>query len=189
MTSGFYFILWIALDRTSGFHFNCGCYLIGQICDKWILIVDILIACVRSGFYFNCGCYLIGQMWQMDFNCWYFDSWCEKWILVQLLIFWYKYYHSMVELPLMYTELYDRSLIVDLFLIPASPPQLVKKRAWYVLFCAYKRSHAANWKDTPWSISSGFPLSLSDWFIIFPMPRNNCKLNVLRASLNKIFPS
>ena len=71
---------WQKMLTICEFHFNCGWFLIGQICDKWILIVDVLIAFVRSGFHLNCGCYLIGQMWQMDFNCWYFDSWSEKWI-------------------------------------------------------------------------------------------------------------
>ena len=40
---------------------------------------------------------------------------------------------------------------IELFLIPASAPRLVKQRLWYVLSClwddAYKRTLAANWKE------------------------------------------
>ena len=40
---------------------------------------------------------------------------------------------------------------IELFLIPASAPPLVKQRLWYVLSClwddAYQRTLAANWKE------------------------------------------
>ena len=40
---------------------------------------------------------------------------------------------------------------IELFLVPASAPRLVKPRPWYVLSClwddAYKRTHAANRKE------------------------------------------
>ena len=40
---------------------------------------------------------------------------------------------------------------IELFLVPASAPQLVKQRPWYVLSClwdgAYKRTLAANRKE------------------------------------------
>ena len=40
---------------------------------------------------------------------------------------------------------------IELFLVPASAPRLVKKRPWYVLSClwndAYKRTFAANQKE------------------------------------------
>ena len=40
---------------------------------------------------------------------------------------------------------------IELFLVPASAPQLVYQTLWYVLSClwddAYKRTLAANWKE------------------------------------------
>ena len=40
---------------------------------------------------------------------------------------------------------------IELFLVPASAPRLVKQRQWYVLSCLwdgeYKRTLAANWKE------------------------------------------
>ena len=40
---------------------------------------------------------------------------------------------------------------IELFLVPASAPQLVQQRPWYVLSClwdgAYKRTLAVNWKE------------------------------------------
>ena len=40
---------------------------------------------------------------------------------------------------------------IELFLVPASPPQLVYQRLWYVLSClwdcAYKITLAVNWKE------------------------------------------
>ena len=40
---------------------------------------------------------------------------------------------------------------IELFIIPASSPQLVQQRPWYVPFYlwdgAYNRSLAANWKE------------------------------------------
>ena len=42
---------------------------------------------------------------------------------------------------------------IELFLVPASAPQLVHQRPWYVLSClwdsAYKRTLAANRKEYP----------------------------------------
>ena len=40
---------------------------------------------------------------------------------------------------------------IELFLVPASVPRLVKQRPWYVVSClwdgAYKRIPAANWNE------------------------------------------
>ena len=69
----------------------------------------------------------------------------------------------------------------ELFIVPASTPQLVKQRSWYVVPClwavAYKRPIGANRK-----------VSFSEWsFTICMTPCNRIK-NVLSALLNKIFP-
>ena len=53
---------------------------------------------------------------------------------------------------------------------------------------AYKRSLLIE-KRSSCSGSSGFPLSLSEWFFTICLMPYNCKLNVLSASLNKTFSS
>ena len=79
----------------------------------------------------------------------------------------------------------DPSLPIELFLIPASAPHLVNKGHG---MRHIKEPLLLIGKSSP-CYSSRFPLLLSEWFFtICPTPYN-CKENVLRALLNKIFPS
>ena len=73
---------------------------------------------------------------------------------------------------------------IELFLIPASAPCL-----WDGV--CIKDPLLLIEKSSPCSGGSRFPLSLSEWYFtctVFPTSCNH-KLNVLRMSLNKIFPS
>ena len=67
---------------------------------------------------------------------------------------------SEVERSLMVRWVVDHSWggPIELFLIPASAPRLVKQRPWYVLSCLWDGSYKKSL-----CCGSGFPFSLSEW--------------------------
>ena len=62
---------------------------------------------------------------------------------------------------------------IKLFLVPASAPQLVYQRQWYVLSCLWDGAYKRISMNSPCSGGSGFPLSLSG-----PLPYVQCHITI-----------